>query len=241
MSEATLISRATNLPSFAAEPVLLEGTTIFSAMFELDPSSADELLPPALHPSLPPTATIMAYLCPQSPWGAFKLVQLRIGCRAAHRLRSFVVSAVTDNARAAQKLQRGWGYPCRPGTVTLRRRFDEIALFVTESDAVTLDVRLLDPVPVGPKDVIFDPNLHPVESPRGLRLLQVEPVIVPEQADRGEPLIRALDAAAWGDVGVHPVFRVSGSLVAADITLPELVYALHWDASPLKGVDKVNE
>ncbi|QLL07390.1 acetoacetate decarboxylase family protein [Mycobacterium vicinigordonae] len=241
MSEATLSARATRLPSFAAEPVLLEGATIYSVMFEVDPAAVDDLLPPALHPSLPPTATIMAYQCPKSPWGAFQLVQLRLGCRAAHRLRSFVVSAVVDNADAAEALERGWGYPCRPGTVNLRRRFDEIALIVTESEQVTLDVRLLDPVPVGPGDVIFDPNLHTVDSPRGLRLLQVEPVIVPEKAERGEPRMRAFDAAAWGERGVLPIFRVSGSLVAADITLPKLVYALYWDTSPIRGVDKIDE
>ena len=239
MTEEVLGGRATVLRGFDTAPVTLENSLIVTAMFELDPTSVESLLPPALNPSLPPAMTFMAYECPSSPWGAFRMLQLRLNCRAAHRLRSFVVSAVVDNDVAREALSQRWGYPCRPGRIGIRRNFDEVALSVEEAGTSTLDVRLLSPVPVGPADVIFDPNLHAVRSPVGLRLLQVEPVLVPAKADRGKPKVVTFDAPAWGDGGVAPIFPVAGSVVEAEITLAPLAYALFWDQSPLKGVDRV--
>lgn len=239
MTEATLAARAVPLADFDTDAVALSGVTIATAMFEIDPTAVEPLLPPALNPSLPPAITLMTYLSPDSPWGPFRLTQLRLTCRAAHRLRSFVVSAVVDNVEAGAELRQRWGYPCRIGTVDWRRAFDEAVVTVAEAGRTTLDVRLQNPVPVGPADVIFDANLHAVDSPLGMRLIQAEPVIVPDRADRGRPKLVTFDADAWNEPGILPVFPVAGSVVEADLTLAPLAYALFWDRSPLAGVDRV--
>ena len=62
--------------------------------WEVEDGPALDLTPPALHPSIPPYLAAFAGRYPDSPVGAFSLVQLRLVVRAGIRPRAYCLGAV---------------------------------------------------------------------------------------------------------------------------------------------------
>src|SRR5688500_12814242 len=145
--------RTGTVPAWDAPSVELEGVEVVQAMFELRAAGREAVLPPALHPTNPPTAVLQGWRCPSSPWGPFQLAQVRVQCRSGLRPRGFVVGAVVDNADAADGLGRGWGFSAEVGEVRLRRSYDETVLEVARSGRPILSFTGRDPDPLGGGDV----------------------------------------------------------------------------------------
>ena len=177
-----LAARAVRVDAFASAPVELPDAHVALAHFELPYAVREAILPPSLHPNTPPILTVLAWHCPSSPWGAFSLAQLRVGCRSGVRTRGLLLGAGIDNPDAAAALASGWGLVSRPAEVHLRRGYDASEVAVDFDGVRVLRLHLADPDPLGPDDVQLSATLTPAETRRGLRLVQFEPTYVGARA-----------------------------------------------------------
>src|SRR5438105_4942850 len=104
------VAGAPAMASLGTEPLMLEGTRILHVFYEIDATGSEGLIPPALHPTVPPTVAFTVWRCAASEWGPFTLAQVGVGCRAGVRPRRYLLSAVTDNPTAGAALSERWGY-----------------------------------------------------------------------------------------------------------------------------------
>jgi hypothetical protein len=236
---ARLAAGAVALASFATEPLKLLGVETLQVFCEIDSAGSDSLLPPALHPTLPPAVTWLVQRVAGSPWGAFTMAQCRIECRSGLRPRGFLRGGVIDNAEAARELGLRWGYTLRSGEVRLARNYDRVRAEASLGGAPVLDLELRDPTPLQGSDLHYVANVNLAETPRGLRLVQVDPDFEIERAERGRPVIRHFDAAAWGAAGVRPSYPVSASFSSGSVTLPALRYVCRPDVLAFEGSERV--
>src|SRR5262249_17582496 len=121
-----LAARAPVMERLDGEPATCEGADVLQVTYEIASPDREAMLPAGLHPTNPPIVTWLVYRCPASPWGRFAMAQTRIECRSGLRLRAFLVSAVVDNAAAAQALASRWGFTTQPGQIELHRYYDSV-------------------------------------------------------------------------------------------------------------------
>jgi hypothetical protein len=234
-----LATRAPVVDSWDTEPAVCEQAEALQVMYEIATPQREAMLPPGLHPTDPPVVTWLFYRCSKSPWGNFAMAQTRIECRSGLRLRAFLVSAVVDNSAAAQALRKTWGFSTRAGNVELCRYYDSLRAAVTVNGRTILDVAILDPDPLSPTDVQYVANMHLAHTPRGLRLVQVEPRYQVHRVERGRPRVLSFAGEAWGDARIVPVYPVSASLAVADITIPRVRFVCRPDVLAFEGTESV--
>jgi hypothetical protein len=227
------------IAGFGAEPVVLAGAEVLQAMFEMPVSAREALVPPALHPTNPALCAILAWRCPESPWGPFSLAQVRAQARSGLRPRGFVTGAVCDNPAAADALAADFGFPARVGEVLLRRAYDAAWLEVALGGRSVLALEGMDPEPLLPADVHYSVTLNLAETPRGLRLVQVEPEYEVSRAERLRPRLLSFHPEAWGDRHLDPYHPVSASVVSATITIPPVRFVCRPDVLAFEGTEKV--
>jgi hypothetical protein len=238
-----LAVRAARVEQFSDRSVELPGATVVLANFELPYAVRESLLPPALHPNTPPVLAVLAWRCPESPWGPFALAQLRAGCRSGVRSRGFLLGAGIDNRDAAAALASGWGLAARPAEVAVRPGYDATSVTVnfTDGDAGrdALRLRLFDPDPLGLDDVQYTGTLAPAETGQGLRLAQFEPEYAAHRAERASPRVDGFDAVAWGAPDAVPRGPIAASVATATITLRPVRFVCRVDVSGFEGTEPV--
>lgn len=234
-----LSARAPRLPAFPSEPTALGGAEVFQACFEMRAASREPLLPPGLHPTNPATLIALAWRCAESPWGPFTLLQLRVGCRSGVRTRGFVWAAACDPPAAADELARRFGFPALPARIALARRYDGCAVSVERSGRVALAIEGQDPEPVAPEDVQFTGTLTLAHTPRGLRLVQLEPRTALERAERLRPHLLEFDAEAWGSAALTPYHPVSASIGVGRIEIPPVRFVCRPEVMAFQGSESV--
>jgi Acetoacetate decarboxylase (ADC) len=234
-----LAARAPHMERLDAAPVVLPRVWMLQAAFEMPAAARECLLPPGLHPSDPPLAWFVVWQVAESPLGAFTMAELRVSCRSGLRPRGFLVESFVDDAEAGRALTQGWGFRATPAEVRLARNYDVVRATVVREGRPVLDVALRDPDPLGPHDVQFTAAMHLAHTPRGLRLVQVDPAVAVARAERGRPELGAFDAVAWGDARLLPTEPVSASIVLADVTLPALRYLCRPDVWAFDGTERV--
>jgi hypothetical protein len=234
-----LALRAPKLESLATEPLELRDVDVVQVVSEIASRGMEALLPPALHPTLPPIVSWLVLRCISSPWGAFTLAQTRIGCRSGARPRGFLVSGVIDNPQAARALESRWGFALFEGEVGLHRNYHEIRIEASLNGSSILELGLREFDPLAPGDVQYVANMHVAVTPKGLRLVQVDPDYVIHRAERGVPLIERFVPAAWGAETIEPVYPVSAAFAVADVTLPRLRYLCRPDVLAFEGTESV--
>jgi hypothetical protein len=202
-------------------------------------SSREPLVPKGLHPTNPATLIVLAWRCAQSPWGAFTLVQLRAGCRSGVRTRGFVVAAACDSPAAARELASGWGFPARAAEIELARGYDACTLRVALGGRSALELEAQDPDPLAPGDVQYTGTLTLAHTPRGLRLVQIEPRTELARAERLRPRLLGFDAAAWGHAALTPYYPVSASLGVGEIEIPPVRFVCRADVLAFEGTEAV--
>ncbi|HEY8120628.1 MAG TPA: hypothetical protein VII78_04875 [Myxococcota bacterium] len=234
-----LKARRPRLAAFDAAPVTLPGVEIVQAMFEMPGSARECIVPPGLHPTIPAALVLQAWRCPESPWGPFSLVQARAQTRSGVRPRGFVTGAACDSAAAATALASGFGYPALPAEIRWQRSYDTVRLEVLRAGETILALEGADPDPLAPGDVQFSGTLNLADTPRGWRLVQVDPEFRPTRAERLHPKLSAFSAAAWGDPRLDPYFPVSASVTLADVTIPALRFVCRPDELAFTGTERV--
>lgn len=234
-----LAGGAARMQGFDAGPVELRGATVFQGLFEMRATAREPLLPPGLHPTNPATLVVLGWQCPESPWGPFSLCQLRVGCRSGVRTRGLVLACAGDAPEASRALGSGWGFGVRPGRIRLSHRYDGATLQVTLEGREALRVEALRPEPLAPGDVQYTGTLTLAHTPRGLRLVQVEPRYAVARAERVRPRLAHFDAQVWGRPALSPYHPVSASIARADVTLPPIRFVCRPDVSAFAGTEPV--
>jgi len=232
---------APRMPDLATAPVTLEGVSVLQVLCEVANDTA-ELLPPALHPTLPGVVTWLVYDCPDSPWGSFRLAQTRIECRSGTRPRGLLVSGVIDNDAAREALGPRWGYRLVPGSVDFRRGYDGVeAVVYGAGREPVLALELREPVLLPPDVVQFVASVHPAETPRGYRLVQVDPRHDVHRAERGHPEVSLFDGEAWGEPEIAPSHPISAAVCLADVTLPKLRFVCRPGEMAFTGTEPITD
>ena len=78
---------APTLKDFDSEALVLPGASVLQVLYEIDSDDICEMMPPALHPTLPPVVSWSFYCFPETPWGEVNLAQTRLECRSGLRPR----------------------------------------------------------------------------------------------------------------------------------------------------------
>lgn len=241
--DVTTAKSVANMPDLATEALELKAAEVLQIMFEIDAEPMLDLLPAALHPTIPPTVTFVFYKLGDSPIGGFTFAQVRVGSRAGARPRGYLVGACIDNPEAGEALTRRWGYNCREAEVSLTREYHRIEGFVRVNGTAILEVTLEDPEPISGADIQYVANMHLADVSRGGEtqrlLVQVDPEFVIHKADRGRPQLKSFDAAAWGDARIDPAYPVSASYSRSDIEMPRIRYVCKPGVPAMQGTEKV--
>lgn len=223
------------------EPWELRGAGHLQLMFEIDDTEMLELLPAALHPTIPPTMLINVLHVSESSVGPFTLAEVRIGCRSGGRPRAFLVDGYCDSAAAISELRSRWGYPVKEAEVVLEARHYQVMAKVTRRGKVLLDCSLEDPEAINGGDIQYLPNMNFARMKRDgaelVRLIQVDADYAITKADRGKPLVRVFDEEDWGTVGVKPQWPVSASYTEGTVTLPRVRYVVNPALQPMEAVE----
>ena len=127
----------------------------------------------------------------------------------------------------------------RQGEIRLERGYDQVRATVAVAGSRILDAALRDPRPLRNEDAYYVASMHLAHTPRGLRLVQVDPELELERAERGRPLLAGFEAAAWGCQGARPSYPVSASFTLARVTLPALRYLCRPDVLAFEGSERV--
>jgi hypothetical protein len=212
-------------------------------LFEIDDSTMLNLIPPALHPTIPPTMLVNVIHAPDSPVGPFTLAQVRIGCRSAARPRAFLRRAYCDSQAAIDVLRERWGFAAVQAEVKLEKRHFEVVASVAAEGGTVLGCRMQSPEAISGGDIQYISNVNLARMERDgsvvTRLLQVDPDFIFHSAERGRPVIDTFDAEAWQLAGARPVFPVSASYSIADVQMPHLRYIMDPAKSPMEAVERL--
>lgn len=234
-----LLRGAPTMPDVGTDPLVLPRVEILQVLHEVRSGPMLDVIPPSLHPTLPPTITFVVWRSRDSDLGDFTMAQVRIGCRAGVRPRGFLLSSVIDNPDSAGQLGARWGYRADPGAPRLVRSHDRVRATVERDGEPILDVSLVSPEPISGGDVQYVANMNLAHTPSGPRLVQVDPEFEFHKADRGAIKLDAFDAGAWGESRLVPSWPVSCSYTVADVTLPRLRYLCKVDVPALQGTELI--
>ena len=221
----------------------LPGCGILQLMYEIDADAMTSLLPPALHPTIPPTVVFTVTNVPESPAGPFVLAEAKIGSRSGARPRGLLTRGFCSSEKAISELGSRWGFPLQRAEVSLQKRYDRVVGEVTVDGRQLLQITLMNPEPIAGNDIQYLAGLNVARVERDgaqlSRLVQVDPDYVFRSADRGKPELGAFDAGAFGIPAAKPVWAVSASYAVADITMPDLRYLVDPAKPPLTAVERL--
>ncbi|HET7617232.1 MAG TPA: acetoacetate decarboxylase family protein [Vicinamibacterales bacterium] len=217
----------------------IEGVELLNLSFEIDDRHMVDVLPPALHPVIPPTAYFTIARYPESPVGAFTLAQVRVGCRAAALPRGFLLRAYADTQDACDALRARWGYDCRRADVRLRTFHDRVVGSVSDGGREILRASLLNPEPISGGDVQYVANMNLAKLEGAPTLVQVDPEYRFQRADRGRPHLETFERAAWAAEDVDPVYPITATSVLCDTGFPKIRYVIDPLKPALVGTRKI--
>ncbi|MEM7018205.1 MAG: hypothetical protein AAF512_12800, partial [Pseudomonadota bacterium] len=177
---ATLIDNPPTVPALSTEAITFSEVVCYQAILEMRSTARESVLPPSLHPTIPPALSIQIWDVGESPWGACRLAMTRISCRSGVRARGFTTAMITNSDAATQDLRDQLGFPARTGVIDIIRGYDRFESSVILDSTKILEVSGVDPEPMDLNDVQYTGTLNLAALPRGLRMLQ--------EADSGLPM-----------------------------------------------------
>jgi len=234
------LARTTVMTGFDTEPWELKNAEILNLAFEVVEGPAEFLVLPALHPSIPPYATLTVSRFPSSPIGSFMLAQVRLVVRAGIRPRGLLLGAFTDSEQAVTELRRRWGFIIDRATITLQSRHDRAIGQVVREGQLILDMELENPEQISGAEVTYLDSLHLARvSENGKEtpvIVQVDPEYVFHNAQRGRPQLKTLQAEAWGG-GNHLrcTYPMHATFSRCDTDLPKLRFGMDPSIPAVQG------
>jgi hypothetical protein len=240
----TVTPRLPAMPHLDTEAWTLPGAEILHLAFEV-PRETAALLPRAMHPAIPPYATIVVARYAQSPVGAFLLAQVRLMARAGAHPRGLVLGAVASTMEAAKDLRERWGFPVVPGGITFTRRHDRITARVTRDGVSVLDCALVDPQPISGGDVQYMHSVMlaqaPLDGQTVPRLIQVDPRYTFQKAERGRPEVSRLEPPAWNAARLRPLNPIAATVCTCDTDLPSIRFVMDPEVPVVRGTRRIRE
>jgi hypothetical protein len=224
---------------FAAEPIELADVACFQLTAEMRKSAREAVLPPSLHPTIPPALSLQVWSVAGSPWGAFRLAIARVSCRSGVRARGFTTAAFVSSRDACEGLRATFGFPARVAEVELRRGYDGVDVAATFESRRILALTAIDPEPLDRSDVQYTGTLNLAHTPLGLRLVQVEADHEASRVERLAARLHAFEPVAWGDARLVPVHVVSSSLALEHVVLPPVRFVCRADELAFTGTESV--
>jgi hypothetical protein len=239
-----VVDRLPTMRDLDTEAWTLPGAEILQLAFEV-PRATASLLPRAMHPAIPPYATIWVTRYAESPVGPFILAQLRLMGRAGAHPRGLVLGAVASTLEAATALRERWGLPVVAGLVAFTRRHDRITATVTRDGVTVLDGGLIDPEPISPGDVQYIHSVTlaraPLDGTTGPRLIQVDSRYTLKKADRGRPHVGALVAEAWNAGPLRLANPIAATVTSCDTDLPRIRFVMDVEVPVVRGTRRIRE
>jgi len=234
------VARAPLMKGFGTEAWELKNAEILHLAFEVVEGPAEWLVPPALHPSIPPYATLSVARFPTSPAGPFALAQVRLVVRAGIRPRGYLLGAYTDSEQVANELRARWGFTLGLGTITLQARHDRVIGQVVHEGQTILDMELENPEHVSGTDVTYLDNLHLARVMENGKetpvIVQVDPEYVFHSAQRGKPRLISLQADAWGgDNRLRCTNPMHATFCRCDTDMPKLRFGMDPSVPAVQG------
>ena len=227
------------IESWNPDAIEMPGVHCFQMTAEMKNSAREALLPPSLHPTVPATVSIQAWQIDESPWGAFDLVVCRVSCRSGVRARGFTTAALASSEEACAGLSGTFGFPASLAEIRFRHGYDGVDLEVSLAGASCLSVSASSPEPMGLGDVQYTGTLTLAETPKGLRLVQVEAQHVAEKVDRLQARLAHFDGRAFGNALLDPVNVVSASLCKESVTFPPVRFVCKVDELAFTGTEAI--
>jgi len=239
--DAIVQAQATaTIARFRTDAVVLSGVTCLQMTAEMRKSAREAVLPPSLHPTIPPALSIQVWRVAESPWGAFHWALTRISCRSGVRARGFTSAAFVSTRTACEGLRAAFGFPARVADVELRCGYDGADATVSLEGRTALRIASIDPVPLDRNDVQYTGTLNLAHTPNGLRLVQVEADHEATRVERLSARLDAFDPAAWGNALLVPVFVVSASLAQETVSFPPVRFVCRPDELAFTGTEQVD-
>ena len=230
------------LRSFDTEAWALPGAEILQLAWEV-PLDTRSLLPRAMHPAIPPYATILVTRYPESPVGPFALAQLRLMGRAGAHPRGYLLGAVATTPGAVAALRERWGFPAALGAVSLRRHHDRVMTTVTREGAVLLEAALVNPETISGADVQYIHTIALAQSVENGQLvpslIQVDPHYTFHKAERGRPEASRFDAAAWNAGCLRLEFPIAATITTCDTDLPQIRFVMDPEIPVVRGTRRI--
>ena len=82
----------------------------------------------------------------------------------------------------------------------------------------------------------FFSSLHPAETPKGLRLVQIDAEATVARAERGKPRLEHFDPSAFGlPVGARLAYPVAAFVALCDLSLPRIRFLCRADLPAFAG------
>lgn len=249
-----LAEGAAEVAAFVSESILLEEVVCLQLTAEMRNSARESLLPPSLHPTIPPALVVQVYQVGHSPWGAFRFATARISCRSGVRARGFTTRTVVDGAAALAGLRGSLGFPAVAGEIELRHGYDGVSAEVRQSSGSIpegknlegkilkgkiLEIVAIDPEPLGSDDVQYTGTLNLANTPMGLRLMQVEGHAQCRQVERVSARMPVFDGAAWGNRLLEPSLVVATSVALMNLEYPPVRFVCRPDELAFTGTESV--
>ena len=222
----------------------LPGAEILQLAFEV-PRATESLLPRAMHPAIPPYATIWVTRYAESPVGPFTLAQLRLMGRAGAHPRGFVLGAVASTDGRGDRAAGTVGPAGGAGSGRLPRRHDRITATVMRDGVTVLDCGLIDPEPISGGDVQYIHSVTlahaPLDGKTDPRLIQVDSRYTIKKAERGRPHVGVLVPSAWSAEPVRPLNPIAATVTSSDTDLPRIRFVMDVEVPVVRGTRRIRE
>lgn len=235
---ADLLVGAAGMPDLATAPEALGEVELLKVVTETRFAHRTAALPSGLHPTNPPTAILHVWRVGSSPWGPFSMAEARVGCRSGTRPRGLVLGCVVEGAdEAIAALRARWGFPARPGRVTLRRTYDGVTASVAVEGSEVCAVHAVDPDPIDGSDLAWTTTLTLARTPRGPRLVQLEVEHRVARAERVQARVDRFDGDAWAHPALAPTHVVSAAVTVGAAVLPSLRFVARPEELAFTGTE----
>ena len=179
-----------------------EETEALNLLFEIDDTHDLAMIPPALHPAIPPYCNLMVRRHRHSPVGPFTLAELRVMARAGVHHSAYTTGAFASTPEAVDFLRATYGWPVEQADVKLRKRHYQVVGTVIRDGVTLFEGSLDNGEPISGKDILYPASVHLARIEGEAKLVQAEAAYAPTDADRGRPRVEIFDSAAFGDARV---------------------------------------